>query len=202
MPIADGVADFSFSSLLRMMRLNDVLAEDESTVAHLATATNAKPTSLGAGADEITDPEEHLRIVREVGKIREEHDVKVERAVKAVGMLKDGRKKRLEEKRKKMEAVVKEEKVPEEEGESRGSGSGSESGMDEDNIVGADAGEAPAQVPSEGGVVASGGGDDDDDDDDLESVFGGKLDYEDSPDNIDQENIEMALVEDLPPDEL
>lgn len=73
-PVPEGQMDHTLSSLLRMMRLPEVVAADKATVKLMGGGDDSHPLD-----DEVT--------IREMEAIRIEHDARVDRAVRAVGML-------------------------------------------------------------------------------------------------------------------
>ncbi len=73
-PISEGQVDNAFSSLLRMMRLPEVLDSDKRMVAAM-------------GGSNFLDPKTDQQIIAIMDAIRKEHDYRVERANMAVRML-------------------------------------------------------------------------------------------------------------------
>jgi len=76
-PINEGQMDNALSSLLRMMRLPEVLATDTETAARMM------------GGEHEQDGRTDEDIIHEMRAIKEEHDYRVERATMAVRMLRD-----------------------------------------------------------------------------------------------------------------
>ncbi|KAF8326814.1 uncharacterized protein EI90DRAFT_2886299, partial [Cantharellus anzutake] len=73
-PVSEGQMDNALSSLLRMMRLPEVLESDEKTVAAM-------------GGSNRVEPKTDQQVIANMDTIRKEHDYRVERANMAVRML-------------------------------------------------------------------------------------------------------------------
>jgi len=78
--------DHALAPLLRIQPTVQVLKEEDATVRRLAAVLKS---TTSEGVPVVTGPEGCQYVVQECAQIRSEHDARVERAVKAVALLKD-----------------------------------------------------------------------------------------------------------------
>jgi hypothetical protein len=160
-PIPEGPPDLEFSSLLRMMRLPSVLAADEVTAAKFSQSGPSKKPS----DDEI---------LTDMAAIRDDHDARVERGLKAVQMLRDQYNWKIRV------------QADEEEIENDAMDEGSTSSSDSEDMF-----KSSGSTPHPLVAPAVEDDDDEDDDEDLEDAVLGKS----APGETLDDEAEMALVE-------